>query len=517
MRSPACRATRSRARLALPVAIAVTLAVAACSGDDDDTTPTTPPPSSAPTPTEPTEPTEPDVEPTFTFGLLGPGDDELAELQLAQRRGVELAVADINAAGGVLEGPVGVVGADEDVETDLGDTLDGLIGQGANAILGPVSSATAVDLAPLVADRRHLACSASATATSVTFGNDVASFFRTVMRDDETAAAVADRIMEVPEGAEPPATVMVVGRDDTYGAELAGALGSQLTARGATVETQLYPPRRTEFEEQVAAIAAADPAVVVVASFDEGLELLRQLDGAGFPLARIVVLDGLSRPDLATQLDPEEPSRVDGIRAVRSTGDRAITARLGAVEAAGDAVVYGAQMYDCAVTIALAAVAAGSNDPADVGPQVQSVTSGGRECSTFAHCSELLAVGEDIHYVGTSGGLEIDAAGDVQRARLTTSTIVEGELVDTATDEVDLVALRNQQLLAGAIVTTQVQQALKLLGYYDGPVTGVFDEATAAALLALQRDLGVPETGVYDEATDAALARGSAPRRRRSI
>ena len=323
--------TRSRARLALPVAIAVTLAVAACSGDDDDTTPTTPPPSSAPTPTEPTEPTEPDVEPTFTFGLLGPGDDELAELQLAQQRGVELAVADINAAGGVLEGPVGVVGADEDVETDLGDTLDGLIGQGANAILGPVSSATAVDLAPLVADRRHLACSASATATSVTFGNDVASFFRTVMRDDDTAAAVADRIMEVPEGAEPPATVMVVGRDDTYGAELAGALGSQLTARGATVETQLYPPRRTEFEEQVAAIVAADPAVVVVASFDEGLELLRQLDGAGFPLARIVVLDGLSRPDLATQLDPEEPSHADGIRVIRSTGDRAITARLGAV------------------------------------------------------------------------------------------------------------------------------------------------------------------------------------------
>ncbi len=52
---------------------------------------------------------------------------------------------------------------------------------------------------------------------------------------------------------------------------------------------------------------------------------------------------------------------------------------------------------------------------------------------------------------------------------------------------------------------TQLQQALKALGYYEGDITGVYDEATTAAVAALQRDLGLPDTGQYDEATDAAL------------
>ena len=53
--------------------------------------------------------------------------------------------------------------------------------------------------------------------------------------------------------------------------------------------------------------------------------------------------------------------------------------------------------------------------------------------------------------------------------------------------------------------TARLQQALKLLGYYDGDITGIYDDATRAAVAALQRDLGLPETGEYDEATDAAL------------
>jgi len=55
------------------------------------------------------------------------------------------------------------------------------------------------------------------------------------------------------------------------------------------------------------------------------------------------------------------------------------------------------------------------------------------------------------------------------------------------------------------VFVAQLQQALKVLGYYEGDITGIYDEATTAAVEALQRDLGLPATGEYDEATDAAL------------
>jgi uncharacterized surface protein with fasciclin (FAS1) repeats len=50
-----------------------------------------------------------------------------------------------------------------------------------------------------------------------------------------------------------------------------------------------------------------------------------------------------------------------------------------------------------------------------------------------------------------------------------------------------------------------LQQVLTALGYYEGPIDGIYSEAVTAAVSALQADLGVPVTGVYDTATDEAL------------
>ena len=93
--------------------------------------------------------------------------------------------------------------------------------------------------------------------------------------------------------------------------------------------------------------------------------------------------------------------------------------------------------------------------------------------------------------------------------------VIDGQLQPTASQDLDLVARRQQEIFASAVFVTQLQQALKVLGYYEGDITGVYDEATTAAVAALQRDLGLPETGQYDEATDAALRERLGVRRRR--
>jgi uncharacterized surface protein with fasciclin (FAS1) repeats/ABC-type branched-subunit amino acid transport system substrate-binding protein len=483
------------------VVVGAVLVMAACTGDDDSAPTTTEPPT-----TSTDEGTTAEPEPAaYVFGFLGPGPGQLDALTAGQTEALELATKDINAAGGVLGGQVASVRRDELLERPIAEDLDALAADHVNAVLGPVGSDSAAELVPLLAERQMLGCSASATAASVTADNSVRTFFRTALRDDAATPVIADRIM-TPKDEEtpPPATVTVLGRDDTYGGELVGELAGQLTARGATVTTILYPPYRLQFDEEVDAILAAPPDRLVVASYTEGGAILRQLVDGGFPVERIVGLDGLATPDVVSVF-AEDPSRATGLTVIAQSGDKAFTKRLTSGLQPGQTTLYGAQMYDCAITIALAATAARSADPVQVGGQIQAVTSGGRTCSTFAHCVELLGAGEDIDYTGSSGPLDIDDHGDVGRGRLTTSVVQDGELVETATDDVDLLAERQQQLLAATVMTTRLQQALRVLGFYDGAVTGVYDEATANAVKALQQALGVPETGAWDEATDAAF------------
>jgi branched-chain amino acid transport system substrate-binding protein len=57
--------------------------------------------------------------------------------------------------------------------------------------------------------------------------------------------------------------------------------------------------------------------------------------------------------------------------------------------------------------------------------------------------------------------------------------------------------------------TIEVQRLLTELGFYDGPIDGVWTQQVTDAVKALQRELGVPETGVIDAATlEAAYRRG---------
>jgi len=65
---------------------------------------------------------------------------------------------------------------------------------------------------------------------------------------------------------------------------------------------------------------------------------------------------------------------------------------------------------------------------------------------------------------------------------------------------------------ATSVVAT-LQTELTTYGYYDGPVTGVYDEKTAEAVTALQKDLGVDPDGRFGsqtaEAFDKAVADGT--------
>jgi peptidoglycan hydrolase-like protein with peptidoglycan-binding domain len=50
-----------------------------------------------------------------------------------------------------------------------------------------------------------------------------------------------------------------------------------------------------------------------------------------------------------------------------------------------------------------------------------------------------------------------------------------------------------------------LQSVMKRLGYYSGPIDGVYGPATSAAVTEMQKALGVTADGIFGPATDAAL------------
>ena len=66
-------------------------------------------------------------------------------------------------------------------------------------------------------------------------------------------------------------------------------------------------------------------------------------------------------------------------------------------------------------------------------------------------------------------------------------------------------ALGQQQAAQTTTQTAALQTALKLAGFWDGPIDGVWTDALTLALKDLQTKLGVPPTGTVDPATVAAF------------
>ena len=124
---------------------------------------------------------------------------------------------------------------------------------------------------------------------------------------------------------------------------------------------------------------------------------------------------------------------------------------------------------------------------------------------TFALQQDLATAG---YYTGTvdgvSGPLTVQAVEDLQEAN---GLPVTGT-VDKATAaalQAELVALGGAAAQESLASTAAVQQTLKLVGFWDEPVDGVWTDDLTAAVQAFQTELGVEPTGAVDAATIAAF------------
>ena len=124
---------------------------------------------------------------------------------------------------------------------------------------------------------------------------------------------------------------------------------------------------------------------------------------------------------------------------------------------------------------------------------------------TFALQQDLATAG---YYTGTvdgvSGPMTVQAIEDLQEAHGLPITGTEDKATAAAL-QADLVALGGAAAQDSLASTAAVQQTLKLVGFWDGPVDGVWTDALTEAVQAFQTELGVEPTGTVDAATIAAF------------
>jgi branched-chain amino acid transport system substrate-binding protein len=351
---------------------------------------------------------------TLKIGTLLPQTGSLAFLGPPEFAGVDLAIKDINDAGGVLGKEVSVTHSDSgDTSTDTASqSVDRLLSGNVDAIIGAASSSVSLSVIDKVVGNGVVQVSPANTSDEFTTYDDKGLYFRTAPPDVLQGRVLGDLIL-----ADGNATVGIMALQDAYGTGLAeNATKSIEGGGGQVVETVVYDPKAASFATEVGKIKAADPEAIAVIAFDETKKIIPELvkQGIGPDTKKIYFVDG----NLASYEADFDQGTLEGVKGtlpgVASTDE--FKNRLKEVAPDLNEWAYAPESYDATILVALAAEAAGDDSGASIASKMQEVSAGGEKCTSYTDCLALLEDGSDIDYDGISGPVEFNDAGDPSEA-----------------------------------------------------------------------------------------------------
>jgi branched-chain amino acid transport system substrate-binding protein len=392
------------------VILGASLVLAACTNDSAAPVPTT---TIAVTTT--TQAPRGNLDGQLAVGVLLPqsGNGLGQLLGTSMTLAVDMAIREINAAGGVNGKPVVRYVADEGTDQETAAKgLDELLTQDrVDAIVGPASSKIALALMDKIVDEKVVTCSPTATATALSNYPDEGYFFRTIASDALQAKALG----EVIAGTGRRSTA-IIASDDEYGRNMAQQLAATLQAEDTTVtSTTSYDATATDFSGVVEAALAGRPASVAVIGLpDPGGHIIATLEASGTSPHNIFVTDGMRLPTLFDIVQPGHPESVAGIQGVSPSANPQASWFDDAFRAFAPNAqsLYAAYAYDCTNLIALAAQTAATDDPTKFVSEMVPTSRNGVGCRNFTDCAPVVADGRSIDLDGASGRIELLENGD---------------------------------------------------------------------------------------------------------
>jgi len=226
----------------------------------------------------------------LTIGTLLPETGDLAFLGPPEFAGVELAIKDINEAGGVLGKDVVYIKGDsgDNKNNKWQTTVPTLLQQNVDVVIGAASSGVTKNFLKDVTAAGVTIISPANTSPSLSFPaclppgetagtdkcpDDKGLYFRTAPSDILQGEVLAKFIVK--DGYK---NVAIIARNDDYGTGLADQVEKQLTDSGGKVaEKKIYAIDATDFSAEVAAAKAADPDAIIVIGFEESSKILAKM------------------------------------------------------------------------------------------------------------------------------------------------------------------------------------------------------------------------------------------------
>jgi ABC-type branched-subunit amino acid transport system substrate-binding protein len=378
---------------------AASLVLTACGGENGEAEPETP---------------IAEGDGTLVIGTVLPQTGSLAFLGPPEFAGVDLAIKDINAGGGVLGQQVKVVHGDSgDTTTDIASqTVDTLLRQNADVIIGAASSSVSLTIIDKIVGSGVVHFSPANTSPAFTTYEDKGLYFRTAPSDVLQGRVLGDLVL-----ADGNATTGMLVLQDAYGVGLADNAEKAITDGGGEVlEKGIYDPKAAEFSADVAKIKAANPDAIILIGFDETSKIIPELVKQGLRDKKWYFVDGnLSNygDDLPKGTLTDFKGTLPGAETKSDFQDRLLE-----VNPRLRDFSYAPESYDATILSALAAEAAQNDSGTAIASKLIEVSKDGEKCTTFADCKALLDEGTDIDYDGVSGPIEFSDAGDPSEATI---------------------------------------------------------------------------------------------------
>ena len=343
-----------------------------------------------------------EVKVGIVLGFTGP----LESITPGMAAGAELAIAEINAAGGVIDGTMvtPVRGdstcVDAAAATAAAERL--VTSEGVAAIMGADCSGVTGAILQNVARPNGIAMiSPSATSPALSTAEDDGLFFRTAPSDARQGVVMTEILAE--RGIK---EVAVTYTNNDYGKGLADSFQAAFEAAGGKVTlSAAHEDGKADYSAEVGALAAAGGEILVVAGYIDqgGSGVIRAaLDSGAF--STFMLPDGMVGTGLEERFGAELNGSFGQHPGTDSNGAAAFQAAAAAAGFDGTQA-FAPESYDAAALIALAMQAAGSTNAKDWSSKVMDLANAPGEPilpGELAKAIQLIKEGKDIDYVGAS-------------------------------------------------------------------------------------------------------------------
>lgn len=211
----------------------------------------------------------------LTIGSILPITGSLASLGPPEIAAAQLALKDINAAGGVLGKPAKfILGDSGDTTTDTASkTVDKQLKQGIDAIIGAASSSVSLSVIDKITGAGVVQVSPANTSPDLTTYKDGGLYFRTAPSDRLQGRVLGNLITS-----DGYSQVGILSLQDSYGEGLAKFSQQSIEDGGGSVlDTVFYDPTASSFSTEVQKIASAGPDAIILIGFDESAKVVSEL------------------------------------------------------------------------------------------------------------------------------------------------------------------------------------------------------------------------------------------------